>query len=726
MKNIINIFIKPGEAIADITSEEPVFSGILIFVIAVLAGNINSVNKVILNTHSALFYPLILLMLWAAALIFADIILTGVLKLINPLSSGILDVERFRKLFIAQLFIAEVLIIKPVLALFISDNLAWVLVSIWAAVLILITIVNLWSVTEIKAVVSALSAVVILYVIVNFVLSVPVVFNSDKFMELKSLSENILPAPQVSLLGLRKPDYGDKAGEDLKKLSDKYISSHRKDAVYSYAEALKAEAYLREGKVKEAELLYRQILSSRQTPSSLYNSVKLKLYSLLTAEDFVMLDSDRLAYRWVSILNFLKIPSQFGGYRANVRDGGLVKTMINAANISELAGLADRIALNWKGTVFEDDILFWTAERFLKSGDSQSAARYYRKAESVYMRKDEDRYRAESVLYFIERLSGQEEIFNEKLRAPQALASLAGLYKSEQDLTRAKEVYGEILNSYPISIFAADSLFELAQIAEQEGDFEKAIKLYSSLLNRYEISDFRAQAEHKRDIITNNLKNKALLSDYSRGWKMWQNEKYGEAINIYKEIINKYRTSEIAYELQYNLGNYYRDIGDYMKALHEFRNGYSNFKNTPRGFDFARRIGNVLGEDLGYWRRALNWYNEVLQEYEPGYVAEFSNASAIELAWKAADISREQLRDYKAAKKIYSDIINKYSDKDIAARAMYELAYIDEIIYRRYSDAVSQYRKIITGYPGTEWKETANKRMEDIYRRGTNLLEQYR
>ncbi|MEA3507007.1 MAG: tetratricopeptide repeat protein [Elusimicrobiota bacterium] len=726
MKNIINIFCKPRKAIADIITEEPVFSGLAVFLIAVLIGNFSRVAGFAINIPAGIFYFIIVVMLWFAGIVVADIIITLVLKLINPLSSSLLDVERFRKLIVVQLFISQVLIIRPVLTLFLSNRLAWILISMWAAVLILITVVKLWNVTEIKAVVAAAASVIVLYIIVNVLLVFPSDFDSTEFLKLKAAAESSLPSPRVSLLGLRKVDGDRQSAEGLRQAAESYLSSNNRNSAYGYALALKAHALMQVGRRREAEMIYRQILSLSGSIDPLCNSVQLTLYNYLSPESFVRLETSRSFYRWEPVFSFLKVPAIFSGYRPRVRDAGLVKEIINNASENELADYASKIIKNWEGSVFEDDIIFWIAEKFSETGNTSAAASYWRESASAVKRYDEERLKAESVLYFIERLSGQENIFKEKNRAPQSLFLLARLYKNTGAAKRAKSIYREVLDNYPVSIFAADSLFELAQIAEEDGDFEEAIKLYSSLLNSCEVSNLRDQARHKRDIISKNLQNKELLAAYSRGWTKWQQGDNAEAIEIYKELIDNYRKSEIAYELQYNLGTYYRDTKDYMKALYEFRTGYNDFSGTPRGFDFARQVGNVLGEDLRYWRRSVNWYKKVLQEYEPGYSSGFSKVGVIDLAWKAADICRQRLRDYSEAKNIYSDIINRYSDKDTAARAMYETAYIDEVIYGRYSNAVSQYRKIITGYPGTEWKEKASTRMEDIYRRGTELLERYR
>ena len=154
MKRIISMIFKPLKAVAEISDEEPIFSGIFIFAISVLLGNINLVRHFFVSWQAAVFNCFALVFLWGGVMVMIDLILTGILKLLNSSPSKIINMERFRKLIVVQLNIAVILIFRPVLELFTTNIISWVIVFVWGALLILFTVVSLWNVTEIKAAIS--------------------------------------------------------------------------------------------------------------------------------------------------------------------------------------------------------------------------------------------------------------------------------------------------------------------------------------------------------------------------------------------------------------------------------------------------------------------------------------------------------------------------------------------------------------------------------------------
>ena len=118
MKRIISMIFKPLKAVAEISDEEPIFSGIFIFAVSVLLGNINLVRHFFVSWQVAVFNCAALVFLWGGVMVLIDLILTGILKLLNSSPSKIINIERFRKLIVVQLNIAVILIFRPVLELF--------------------------------------------------------------------------------------------------------------------------------------------------------------------------------------------------------------------------------------------------------------------------------------------------------------------------------------------------------------------------------------------------------------------------------------------------------------------------------------------------------------------------------------------------------------------------------------------------------------------------------
>ena len=102
MKRIINIIFRPSQALTDIANEEPIFSSLLIYALAVLAGNIFLVSDFFINWQSAVFNSLSLLFLWGGVIVLIDLILRVIvnyyqLKSLKYQNNNNAEIEKNRK-----------------------------------------------------------------------------------------------------------------------------------------------------------------------------------------------------------------------------------------------------------------------------------------------------------------------------------------------------------------------------------------------------------------------------------------------------------------------------------------------------------------------------------------------------------------------------------------------------------------------------------------------------
>ena len=722
MKRILNIIFRPAEEISLICEEEPVFNGLLFFIVAVLIGNFEIVKSFFLNWQTGIFHSAMLVFMWAGVLLIVNLIIVGVMKLIDPLTSGVLNSERFKKLFIVESHLSLILIFRPILNIFLDNKLSWAIIFIWGIILVFIAVAFLWSVVARKSILSVGVAVVLVWIGFRQLDVVSRYTWTDDYEQLNSLLQQKLPQVDVNLLGWITPPVADKDHIKLLEAVDDFIRQNPASPAIPYCILIKAKVEYQAGALEKSKNLYMQLINFKDVPKNIVNTARLNLKYLLDDSSFALLIDDFDAGRWKSILNFYNIDINLSNLKDNISRVAVIKDIIAGGNLD----LVEEWLKTTGGGDFYDDMYYWMAERAKKDEDFPRAIRYYEKALDSQDLQDKARLKIESVMRDIEENIDEVSILDERFVPPFALLSLGNLHRKLNNTPEAKDAYEELLVLYPDHSVSAEALLHLALYSEEEADFITAVKFYDNLIKNYPQSILVTQASFKKDIIEDNLDNQQLLTAYSDGWKKWRQGNYSEAIKIYKNLIDEFPASEIASELQYNIADYYRRNLKFMQAIHEYKIGYSKFKDSPRGFDFGVQIGNVLADDLRYYRRAVNWFQKLRDDYGPDYKAPISGITSLDIAWRMAEISKKFLRDYRNAIDIYNSIIKSYTEDEVVAKAMYEKTLIDEKIYRRYVKAVSEYKEIVSRFPDSPFAEKARKRMENLYVRGVKLLERYR
>ncbi len=722
MSKIFNIIFRPSKTISIIADEEPVFSSLFIFTISVLIGNISLVKDFFINGRVLIFNSLALVFLWGGAMVIVDLILAGILMLISQSSSKILNLERFRKLIIVQLNVSIILILKPLIDIFTSSILSWIIIFILASVLMLITVVSLWDTTEIKAALSIGIAVVIVFSGIKALKPSEYLYSKDFFVLNELIREN-LKEEKAGLLGFKDFKFGKENLIEIIQAVDKFAEEKPDSKILPYCILIKAKALLLINKSTEAVVLFRRLITLKGVPLNVYRTAAMNLYQFIPEKEFLLLPLDDSVSKWRKIFELWRIPVKISSYRDSINRICSVRMIIQNENLSEVEKHMDVIINNFSNSDFEDDIYFWIGARYEREGNLNAALKYYKNSINLSV-VDIEKIKIESAIRYIEERMGID-ILEEKLQPPYAMAKAARIYEILGRKKEANNLYLKLIKDYPGHSLAEKALVELALNKEEKGKFKEAVELYRRLLNNYPLGSLKHKVLHKKNIIEKNLGDKELLSLYSSAWRKWQTGKYSKAIKLYKKLIDDFPESEMAWELQYNIAQYFRKNGKYMDAIREFRTGYKRFKNSPRGFDFGWQIGNCLSDDLHYYLSALEWYEEMKGDYSKEYIAPVSGITAIDIAWKSAAICKKYLRDYSKAKQIYAEIIESYSNNEIVAKALFESAQIDEEKYHKYSQATSQYNTIISKYPDTLWKEKARKRLESIYNRGLKLLEKY-
>lgn len=167
MNDIAGIIIKPVEGIKRIAEKEPLFRGIIIFVLAVIVFNRGLIGGLVLEPGMGLINIAGMLLLWLGLLLLANFVIVGVQKLIDSKNSSVSDARKFKKLTITQFYISTFFILRPLLDMIFSSKVVIVILTAWVIILLIVAVKHIWEVTEIKSALSVIAAILIIFLAVR-------------------------------------------------------------------------------------------------------------------------------------------------------------------------------------------------------------------------------------------------------------------------------------------------------------------------------------------------------------------------------------------------------------------------------------------------------------------------------------------------------------------------------------------------------------------------------
>ncbi len=722
MKNIKRIFTSPRSAVKKIGEEEPLFSGLLIFAVSVAVANAGFIKSIESGVRPAIFNLFALIFLWGGALTLANLIITAVQKIINPSVSSLLDAERVIKLTVVEFHIASFLLLKPLLDLFLSGTVVWVLLISWTIILAIVAVSHIWAVTEIKSALSVLAA--LFFVLLGSRLLRPPC-EYDFSREIRDFREEVFSAAHTGAgeISLFYP-YGSsgEAPSRLMDVAERFSAEKPSKVVSGFASLVKAAIKEGEGNIPEAADLYSRVaLSYEEVPPPLYRAAMTSLSRIISPRRFSLLPLDGKLSRWEKVLRLWRIPVRLSYSRGNSGLIGPVKETISEEDASLLPSKVKVFKNNFRQTDFYDDICFWAGERFREEGLYEPALEYYKKARESFDSYSPAREEVESFAFELSFIIPGAEILPQRYRPPEALLAAAGIYFKKNDFRSAVKKINILTKKYSGHIAAGRGLALKAKIYEKEEEFDKAASIYGKIIKDYPASAVALQAGRKKSVIRENAEKAGLLEAY-----MVIEDKYslgliGPAIEASRMLIKEYPGTKLAARLNYSIGDYYRSRGSYRSAVEEFRTTFENYGESDYGFEAALAASGILFDRLRNSRQALELLGEIADRYPPEYRSGISGLSVTETAFRAASIS-EKSGDYRGASRIYNLIARDSDVGEISARALYLNARLEEKAYRRYSDAVSLYREVISNHPRTPYAFKASEGLNRIYEKGVRRL----
>ncbi|MEZ4699001.1 MAG: tetratricopeptide repeat protein [Rhodothermales bacterium] len=310
------------------------------------------------------------------------------------------------------------------------------------------------------------------------------------------------------------------------------------------------------------------------------------------------------------------------------------------------------------------------------------------------------------------------------------LASKSAYYqavntKLARNLPEAMNLFHEAADQFPRSPMADTVLFELGMTAYELHNWEVSRDAFSRLLNDYPNSSLRGEAFYRRgsamialgdfDAALSNfdraialnaapadLKNEVL---FQKAWLQYRYENYREAAPAFMSLHDSAPTSEWGSDALFWAAESYHQSGDLNRAASLFRQ-YLRGNTGGKHVDAAHyALGWTYFKQANY-QDAITEFRTFLREYREsdGYVPYRTDAQL-----RLAD-SYYALKRYPEAIQAYQQVGGQDSDD----YALYQIGQAYNNAGEQL-DAIATFRKLLSDFPESDWKEEAQYNLGYLY-----------
>jgi len=291
-------------------------------------------------------------------------------------------------------------------------------------------------------------------------------------------------------------------------------------------------------------------------------------------------------------------------------------------------------------------------------------------------------------------------------------------FKEAQDILNL--IDGKLLDKKNYENF----LLAKAYIFNQMQKFEDALGLYSELIK-----------------VASDLN---LMEAYiGKGSCLYNLSKYKEAIEVYKEALNRIEpekvNSQVSDRLHYNLAWAYLKNGDFKEAISEFKKAASLSEDSMIKIASLCLAADTY-QDAGEYPRAIQAYEDILKDYPHNLyldyiqyqlgccflkisnyesailafrniLSNFPRSTLLDEATYALALVYFQQKDFNKAKEILADFNANFKDSPLSIQAKY---LYGSCLYNleRFEEAMGVFEEIIKQYP--ENKELVQKAEYEI------------
>jgi TolA-binding protein len=195
----------------------------------------------------------------------------------------------------------------------------------------------------------------------------------------------------------------------------------------------------------------------------------------------------------------------------------------------------------------------------------------------------------------------------ESILIPRALFQIGYLqYEETGKYEKAKETFVKLIAAHPEIPIAGDAQYYLAELYEQEFDnMEEAVSNYRVLVETYPDSRFAVES----------LKRVAEI--------MEDKDNYEEAIASYYQIFELYPKNNYAPEALLEIESLYRkQLDNYEKAIEVLKLYTDQFPDKDDAAEQLFEAGEIYNDDLNDKKAAIDTYHEVINKFPGSSYAE--------------------------------------------------------------------------------------------------------
>ena len=271
---------------------------------------------------------------------------------------------------------------------------------------------------------------------------------------------------------------------------------------------------------------------------------------------------------------------------------------------------------------------------------------------------------------------------------PQKQFNYAKDFFDEGDYGDAAVEFEKLINSFPDSSLAPEAGYFSGLSYQKNEQYHKAFLIYNKILMHYPHSKRISQIVEKMYEV-------GVIFLEGRKRKIMGLEimpPLNTAQEVFKSIVDNVPYSEYGDKAQFKLGESYKRMGDYNRAIEAFENVVKNYQES------------LLVEEARYQIAICSLRVSLPSEYEQ----ETTNKAIRKFEdFMGESPPRELIEEAETA-------IKQLEDKK--AKHEYEIAQFYETSHK-YESAIVYYKSIIKNYPETEWAKEARGKLDNIKKR---------
>jgi len=236
--------------------------------------------------------------------------------------------------------------------------------------------------------------------------------------------------------------------------------------------------------------------------------------------------------------------------------------------------------------------------------------------------------------------------------------------------------------------------------AATEQENPSRIPAYNSALADFQQERYRSALENFSAAMREDLEPEKKITAYRRmadcrffiGQKENDNQELLAAVDMFKEILQKYPDAGENMQALYKLAKSYVSLKFYYEAKREFHNLYSRFPDSPHAQEALFMSGAMAFRTRGF-AEAAEKYRE--------YIAKYPQGKYIKQAYFDAGDACSQIQQDDQAGALYREALSRWKIEEIPKDSLLNLGYYYFRV-RKYSNAADIFFLFLNIYPDDE------------------------